>query len=121
MDLIGLPGDVEDSTNGNIEIGSPENGRINKWYYRGRPEEKSFLYEIVANKISGKNKFQEKKLFIEMDYTYLKFIFGLFESFDIVWNCFNLGVDVDKWDYFLRDKEYLKVIFEKKTNTSANE
>ena len=73
MDLIGLPGDVEDSTNGNIEIGSPENGRINKWYYRGRPEEKSFLYEIVANKISGKNKFQEKKLFIEMD---VKFIFG---------------------------------------------
>ena len=28
-----------------------------KWHYRGRPEEKSFLYEIVANKISGKKGF----------------------------------------------------------------
>ena len=41
------------------------------WSYHGRPAEKAFLYEIVANKISG--------------------------------------IDVDKWDYFLRDKEYLKV------------
>ena len=67
MFSIGLPGNPEDSTNGNIESGSPENGRINKWYYRGRPEEKSFLYEIVANKISGKNRFQEQKLFIVLD------------------------------------------------------
>ena len=53
-----MPGNPEDSTNGNIDH-LPENGTINKWHYRGRPEEKSFLYEIVANKISGKNKFQE--------------------------------------------------------------
>ena len=70
----GLPGDPEDSTNGTIENGSPENGRINKWYYRGRPEEKSFLYEIVANKISGKTKFQEQISFIVM--LFLKFISG---------------------------------------------
>ena len=103
-----MPGDPEDSTNGNIDH-PPENGRINKWHYRGRPEEKSFLYEIVANKISGKNEFQAQKLFTVMD-----FFSDCFETFDIVGNSFNLGVDVDKWDYFLRDKEYLKVIFEKK-------
>ena len=66
--LTGLPGDPEDSTNGTIENGSPENGKIHKWYYRGRPEEKSFLYEIVANKISGKTKFQEQTSFIVMDF-----------------------------------------------------
>ena len=38
------------------------------WPYRGRGEEKSFLYEIVANKLTG--------------------------------------IDVDKWDYFLRDDYY---------------
>ena len=62
-----MPGDPEDSTNGNIDH-PPENGRINKWHYRGRPEEKSFLYEIVANKISGKNEFQAQKLFTVMDF-----------------------------------------------------
>jgi len=41
------------------------------WPYRGRSEDKSFLYEIVANKISG--------------------------------------IDVDKWDYFLRDDYALKI------------
>ena len=41
------------------------------WPYSGRDEEKSFLYEIVANKISG--------------------------------------IDVDKWDYFLRDDYNLKI------------
>lgn len=41
------------------------------WLYRGRSEDKSFLYEVVANKISG--------------------------------------IDVDKWDYFLRDDYYLKI------------
>lgn len=47
-----------------------------EWPYEGRPQEKSFLYEIVANKRSG--------------------------------------VDVDKWDYFLRDGHNLgiKVTFD---------
>ena len=55
-----------------IENGYQEsNIENNAWHYRGRGEDKAFLYEIVANKISG--------------------------------------IDVDKWDYFLRDKEYLKV------------
>jgi hypothetical protein len=42
---------------------------INFWPYFGREEKKSFLYEIVANKLSG--------------------------------------IDVDKWDYFLRDDSHL--------------
>ncbi len=41
------------------------------WPYRGRPVEKSFLYEIVANKTNG--------------------------------------VDVDKWDYFLRDDYAMRI------------
>ena len=41
------------------------------WPYKGRPLDKGFLYEIVANKISG--------------------------------------IDVDKWDYFLRDDYYLNI------------
>ena len=41
------------------------------WPYKGRGEDKSFLYEIVANKVSG--------------------------------------IDVDKWDYFLRDDYYMKI------------
>ena len=74
---IGMPGNPEDSTNGNIDH-LPENGTINKWHYRGRPEEKSFLYEIVANKISGKNKFQEQKLFTVNQFS------GCFKPFDII-------------------------------------
>ena len=46
---LGLPGNPEEITNCNINHDSN-----NKWHYRGRPEEKAFLYEIVANKISGK-------------------------------------------------------------------
>jgi len=42
-----------------------------KWPYQGRTEDKSFLYEIVANKENG--------------------------------------IDVDKWDYFLRDQAALKI------------
>ena len=41
------------------------------WLYRGRGPEKSFLYEIVANKISG--------------------------------------IDVDKWDYLIRDASYFNI------------
>ena len=41
------------------------------WPYRGRPREKSFLYEVVANKRNG--------------------------------------IDVDKWDYFLRDCHHLGI------------
>ena len=48
----------------------PEENDLN-WPYRGRPEHKSFLYEIVANKSSG--------------------------------------IDVDKWDYFLRDDSHLNI------------
>ena len=40
-----------------------------KWPYKGRPEDQSFLYEIVANKENG--------------------------------------IDVDKWDYFLRDQVWV--------------
>ena len=43
----------------------------NVWRYRGRTEAKSFLYEIVANKISG--------------------------------------LDVDKWDYLIRDASYFNI------------
>merc|ERR1719266_680591 len=63
----GLPMKAEESLDGN----GGEKYSPTEWKYRGRSEEKAFLYEIVANKISG--------------------------------------IDVDKWDYFLRDKEYLKV------------
>ncbi|NXU11443.1 SAMH1 triphosphohydrolase, partial [Pardalotus punctatus] len=37
------------------QIGGPidENACANSWPYRGRPKEKSFLYEIVANKKNG--------------------------------------------------------------------
>ena len=42
-----------------------------EWLYKGRSEDKSFLYEIVANKVSG--------------------------------------IDVDKWDYFLRDDYCMKI------------
>ena len=56
------------------ETGLPSSRSINDtrmWPYKGRGEEKSFLYEIVANKVSG--------------------------------------IDVDKWDYFLRDDYYMKI------------
>ena len=52
----------------------PDRGKsaiADPWPYKGRGVEKSFLYEIVANKLSG--------------------------------------IDVDKWDYFLRDDYYLKI------------
>ncbi|XP_033626546.1 deoxynucleoside triphosphate triphosphohydrolase SAMHD1-like [Asterias rubens] len=47
------------------QIAGPLTGKKTEWPYRGRPKDKSFLYEIVANKRNG--------------------------------------IDVDKWDYFLRD------------------
>ena len=40
-------------------------------HYKGRDEEKSFLYDIISNKTTG--------------------------------------IDVDKWDYFVRDDSYLKI------------
>ncbi|XP_063858631.1 deoxynucleoside triphosphate triphosphohydrolase SAMHD1-like isoform X7 [Scylla paramamosain] len=51
-------------------------GNGSEWCYRGRPREKAFLYQIVANK--------------------------------------QTGIDVDKWDYFLRDSLNLgiKVTFD---------
>ncbi|XP_066975151.1 deoxynucleoside triphosphate triphosphohydrolase SAMHD1 isoform X2 [Macrobrachium rosenbergii] len=57
-------------------IGGPKSTDGANWPYEGRPREKAFLYEIVANKRSG--------------------------------------VDVDKWDYFLRDGHSLgiKVTFD---------
>ncbi|XP_043566749.1 deoxynucleoside triphosphate triphosphohydrolase SAMHD1-like isoform X3 [Chiloscyllium plagiosum] len=42
-----------------------------KWPYKGRPKEKAFLYEIIANKRNG--------------------------------------IDVDKWDYFVRDSHHLGI------------
>ena len=50
--------------------------------YAGRPAEKYYLYEIISNKLTGNNK---------VCYTnnYFTLIF--------------LGIDVDKWDYLLRD------------------
>ena len=56
------------------DTGLPSSRSINDtkvWPYKGRGEDKSFLYEIVANKVSG--------------------------------------IDVDKWDYFLRDDYYMKI------------
>ncbi len=50
---------------------SSSNDDSSRWPYRGRPVEKSFLYEIVANKTNG--------------------------------------VDVDKWDYFLRDDYAMRI------------
>ncbi|XP_022106625.1 deoxynucleoside triphosphate triphosphohydrolase SAMHD1-like isoform X2 [Acanthaster planci] len=47
------------------QIAGPLEQKNTSWPYRGRPKDKSFLYEIVANKRNG--------------------------------------IDVDKWDYFLRD------------------
>ena len=41
----------EESLNGN----SGEKSTPTEWKYCGRSEEKAFLYEIVANKISGKH------------------------------------------------------------------
>ena len=41
----------EESLNGN----SAEKSTPTEWKYCGRSEEKAFLYEIVANKISGKH------------------------------------------------------------------
>ncbi|XP_038069887.1 deoxynucleoside triphosphate triphosphohydrolase SAMHD1-like isoform X2 [Patiria miniata] len=47
------------------QIAGPQEQHNKSWPYRGRTKDKSFLYEIVANKRNG--------------------------------------IDVDKWDYFLRD------------------
>ena len=56
---------VSDHTCETPSASSPEK----KWPYKGRPEDQSFLYEIVANKENG--------------------------------------IDVDKWDYFLRDQVWV--------------
>ncbi|XP_071784898.1 deoxynucleoside triphosphate triphosphohydrolase SAMHD1-like [Asterias amurensis] len=53
-------------------IDGPQDENKNKpWPYEGRPQDQSFLYEIVANKRNG--------------------------------------IDVDKWDYFLRDSHHLGI------------
>ena len=46
-----MPIKPEESLNGN----SGEKSTPTEWKYCGRSEEKAFLYEIVANKISGKH------------------------------------------------------------------
>ena len=51
--------------------GLPIEDSEEEWPYQGRGEEKAFLYEIVANKVSG--------------------------------------MDVDKWDYLLRDNYLLNI------------
>ena len=68
------------------------------WPYRGRPEEKGFLYEIVANKENGKARLSSMPAPIPFSISIIYFA----------------GIDVDKWDYFLRDNHHLKigVVFE---------
>ncbi|XP_059837185.1 deoxynucleoside triphosphate triphosphohydrolase SAMHD1-like [Hypanus sabinus] len=66
-----VPGDVDFIKE---LINGPEGGEASEgseWPYKGRPKEKSFLYEIVANK--------------------------------------RTGIDVDKWDYFVRDSYHLGI------------
>ncbi|XP_072412368.1 deoxynucleoside triphosphate triphosphohydrolase SAMHD1-like [Chiloscyllium punctatum] len=53
------------------QIAGPEESNNDPWPYKGRPKEKSFLYEIIANKRNG--------------------------------------IDVDKWDYFVRDSHHLGI------------
>ncbi|XP_048464484.1 deoxynucleoside triphosphate triphosphohydrolase SAMHD1-like [Rhincodon typus] len=53
------------------QIAGPEEPNNDLWPYKGRPKEKSFLYEIIANKRNG--------------------------------------IDVDKWDYFVRDSHHLGI------------
>ena len=48
----------EESLNGN----SGEKSTPTEWKYCGRSEEKAFLYEIVANKISGKHAIRQNIL-----------------------------------------------------------
>ena len=49
--ILGLPMKAEESLNGN----GGEKSSPTEWKYCGRSEEKAFLYEIVANKISGEH------------------------------------------------------------------
>ena len=56
------------------------------WPYKGRTPDKMFLYEIISNKLTG---------MISISYHYSCSHSSLIFQ----------GVDVDKWDYFLRDSK----------------